>query len=109
MLEPVGRNTAPVVDVAAIDAAPRLALRISPDALSLVMPADPILNGAAVKVARSKYRISAIAKTKGVAWLPADGVGASRIQAFAASCQDALADPTLRDPLVRNPNQSLVR
>jgi hypothetical protein len=34
---------------------------------------------------------------------------ASRIQAFAASYQDALADPTSKDPVVRNAAQSSAR
>lgn len=60
MLEPVGRNTAPAIAVAAL-----LALRISPDALLLVLPAyHLILNEAAAEAAKSDYQIQRPQKPK---------------------------------------------
>lgn len=85
LLEPVGHKTALGIVVATI-----VELRISPDALLLVILADHvILNEAAVDVAISEYQISATAKIKVVAQPSADGVDASRIQACAASYLDA--------------------
>jgi hypothetical protein len=70
----------------------------------LVLPANHvILNEAAAEVGNSEYQFSATAKTKGAAWPPGVGVDVSRIQAFAASYQDAAADPIANDPVERNP------
>lgn len=68
MLEPVGRHTAPAIAVAVL-----LTLRISPDALLLVLPLDHVIlneaafarvNEAAADVAKNDYQISAAAKPK---------------------------------------------
>jgi len=105
MLEPVGCDTAPAVAMAAL-----LAFRISPDARLLVLPAGHvILNEAAAEVVKSEYQISATVKTRCAAWSATDGVDASRIQAFAASYHDAVADPTTKDPVVHNPARSPAR
>ncbi|RKP47728.1 mannose-1-phosphate guanylyltransferase/mannose-6-phosphate isomerase [Pararobbsia silviterrae] len=62
VLEPVGRNTAPAIAVAAM-----LALRQSPDALLLVLPSDHVIAneaafaegvGAAARLARERYLVT---------------------------------------------------